>query len=117
MNEKSEKQQIELDALKFCSMRFGKLLTANQNQKQKLIYNLLNSIRANNQNEFFSIISMAINAHQDKNEAKELAEKVNYSFLSDDLFIKRAYSIILGIMASKDANNKNEKNNGGIENE
>jgi len=70
------------------------------NYKQKLVYNLLERVRNNDQREFFYILLKAINKPKEnfKELWKELKEK--YDVMPEETFINFAYSIIVGIMAT-----------------
>lgn len=71
------------------------------NYRQKLVFDLLNAVKANDQNKFLWILLRAINAHsKDNPEAKKLASVLMEVFPSSEAnFEKLAYSVILGIMA------------------
>ncbi|NJE84744.1 hypothetical protein E3E23_02660 [Thermococcus sp. CX2] len=71
------------------------------NYQQKLVFDLLNAVKANDQNEFLWILLRAINAHsKDNPNAKKLASALMEVFPSSEAeFEKVAYSVILGIMA------------------
>jgi len=70
------------------------------NYKQKLVYNLLERVRNNDQKEFFYILLRALNKPKEnfKELWKELKEK--YDVMPEEAFINFAYSIIIGIMAT-----------------
>ena len=70
------------------------------NYKQRLVYNLLETVRNNNQKEFFYILLRAIN--KPKNNFKELWTELKkyYDVMPEEVFINFAYSIIIGIMAT-----------------
>jgi restriction endonuclease len=78
------------------------------NYKQKLVYNLLERVRNNDQNEFFYILLKAINKPKEnfKELWKELKEK--YDVMPEEAFINFAYSVIIGIMATYSGGGKNE---------
>ncbi|KUK16983.1 hypothetical protein [Thermococcus sibiricus] len=71
------------------------------NYRQKLVFDLLNAVKANDQDRFLWILLRALNAHsKDNPKAKELASVLMEVFPSSEAeFEKVAYSIILGIMA------------------
>jgi len=73
-----------------------------ENYKQKLIYNLLNIVKANNQKEFLWTLLRALNSQKDDAKAKELVKELKdiYPISSGD-FEKLAYSVIMGIMSAK----------------
>ncbi len=69
--------------------------------KQKLVFDLLNAVKAKDQNRFLWILLRAINAHSKDNSenVKKLSSVLMEVFPSSDSdFEKVAYSIILGIM-------------------
>jgi len=73
-----------------------------ENYRQKLVYNLLNIAKANNQREFFWTLLRALNSQKDNIKAKELVKDLRdvYPMASGD-FEKLAYSVIMGIMSAK----------------
>jgi hypothetical protein len=68
--------------------------------KQKLVYDLLEAVRNNDQREFFYILLKAIN--KPKDNFKELWTKLQkyYDVMPEEAFVNFAYSIIIGIMAT-----------------
>jgi len=68
------------------------------NYKQKLVYDLLEAVKNNDQNRFFYLLLKAIN--KPKEDFKELLTELekNYNILPEKAFINFAYSIIIGIM-------------------
>jgi len=80
------------------------------NYRQKLVYNLLNAVKGNNQKEFFWTVLRALNARLDKPEVTRLSEEIGrmYPLISSE-FEKLAYSVIMGIMSAKsERGDKNE---------
>jgi len=72
------------------------------NYRQKLVFNLLNTVKCNNQKEFFWTVLRSLNARSDKAEVKNVIEKIGKMYpLSSSEFEKFAYSIILGIMSAE----------------
>ena len=71
------------------------------NYKQKLVYNLLNAAKTDNQKEFFWMFFRALNARKDEKVEKLSEELGKYYPVNISNFEKIAYSIILGIMAAK----------------
>ncbi len=71
------------------------------NYRQKLVFDLLNAVKANDQDRFLWILLRALNAHsKDNPKARELASVLMEVFPSSEAdFEKVAYSVILGIMA------------------
>ena len=72
-----------------------------ENYRQKLVFDLLNAIKANDQRRFFWILLRVLNAHsKDSPKAMKLARLLGETFpLSESDFEKVSYSIVLGIMA------------------
>lgn len=71
------------------------------NYRQKLVFDLLNTVKANDQNRFLWILLRTLNAQaKDNPDARRLADLLGKAFLSSEVeFEKVAYSVILGIMA------------------
>lgn len=71
------------------------------NYRQKLVFDLLNAVKAKDQDRFLWILLRALNAHsKDNPKAKNLASAFMEVFPSSEAdFEKVAYSTILGIMA------------------
>ncbi len=78
---------------------FGKI--GSENYRQKLVYNLLNVAKGNNQKEFFWTLLRALNSQKD-DEAKKMVKELRdiYPLTFGD-FEKLAYSVIMGIMSAK----------------
>ena len=90
--------RIDLEKLKNAAKRvFEK---ESDNYKQKLVYNLLDTVKNNDQKTFFYILLKAIN--KPKEDFKELWIELqkSYDLLPEDVFVNFAYSIIIGIMAT-----------------
>ena len=69
------------------------------NYKQKLVYNLLDTVKNKDQNRFFYTLLKAINKPGKENFGEFWLElQKNYDLMPDEVFINFAYSIILGIM-------------------
>ncbi len=85
---------------KFTTDAFSKI--GSENYRQKLVYNLLNIVKANNQREFFWTLLRALNSQKADIKAKELVKELRnvYPVTSGD-FEKLAYSVIMGIMSAK----------------
>ncbi len=75
--------------------------TSSDNYRQKLVFDLLNAVKANDQNRFLWILLRTLNAQTtDNSDAKRLTNLLGKAFLSSEVeFEKVAYSVILGIMA------------------
>jgi len=80
--------------------------------KQRLVYDLLESAKNNDQHRFFYLLLRAIN--KPKEGFGKLCKKLekNYDILPEQAFINFSYSIIIGIMATY--SNKNKKIEEGI---
>jgi len=78
------------------------------NYKQKLVYNLLETIRNNDQKEFFYIMLKAIN--KPKKDYTRLLDQLNknYDVMPEEAFVNFAYTVVIGIMATYDGGEKNE---------
>jgi len=89
---------LNLEKLKNAVMDVFK--NESDNYKQKLVYNLLERVRNNDQKEFFYILLKAIN--KPKENFKELWNELqkSYDVMPEEAFINFAYSIIIGIMAT-----------------
>ena len=75
---------------------------ASKNYKQKLVYNLLNVVKGNNQREFFWKFLRALNAREDSENREKLSKEISKFYPpSSSTFEKIAYSIILGILSTK----------------
>lgn len=71
-----------------------------ENYRQRLIYKLLNTVKTNNQSDFFSSLLRALNSRKNDKNVKRLSRKLEWLYpLSPANFEKVAYSIIMGIMA------------------
>jgi len=72
-----------------------------ENYKQKLVYSLLNALKAGDQSEFLWILLRAINDPKNY-EFRELAEKIKEVYEQPTYpFEKWGYVIVLGILATK----------------
>ena len=71
------------------------------NYRQKLVYNLLNAIKGNDQKEFFWLLLRALNAKLGEEEANRIFKQIIGIYpLSSSEFEKVAYSVVLGIMSA-----------------
>lgn len=109
---RNQKKEINLDEIKKAAMNVFK--NESDNYKQKLVYNLLETVKNNDQSRFFYILLKTIN--KPKENFKELwdALEKSYDVIPEEAFINFAYSIIIGIMGTYNEYNKKE---GGEENE
>lgn len=104
----NKKFPIELERIRDATIKVFK--NQSDNYKQKLVYNLLETIKNNDQNRFFYILLKAINKpKEDFKELWKVLEKYYY-IIPSDLFINFAYTIIIGIMATYKGEDKNEQN-------
>jgi hypothetical protein len=90
--------KIDLEKLKDAAEESFK--NESDNYKQKLVYNMLEAIKNNDQNRFFNILLRAIN--KPKENFKQLWEILerNYDVMPNEAFINFAYTIVLGIMVT-----------------
>jgi len=73
-----------------------------ESYRQRLVYKLLNTAKADNQNDFLSSLLRALNSRKGDENVKRLSRKLEWLFpLSPANFEKVAYSIIIGIMAAR----------------
>ncbi|MCW1310322.1 MAG: hypothetical protein OH333_00885 [Candidatus Parvarchaeota archaeon] len=94
----NESLKIDLHKLKSaCATCFSE---ESDNYKQKLVYELLEAVRNNDQNEFFYIILKAINKPEENFKELWMALQKNYDLMPEEVFVNFAYSIIIGIMSS-----------------
>jgi hypothetical protein len=78
------------------------------NYKQKLVYNLLERVKNNDQKEFFYILLKAINKPKQNFKKLWAQLKETYDVMPEEAFVNFAYSIIIGIMATYSGGEKNE---------
>lgn len=72
----------------------------NPNYKRKLVYSLLNSIKAHDQEEFLWILLRALNDPKNENFLN-LAKKIECIHnINPQIFEKWGYAVVLGIMSS-----------------
>jgi hypothetical protein len=72
-----------------------------ENYRQKIVYNLLNTVKVSNQSDFFSILLRTLNAQKDNDDVKKLSGKLMEIYpLTPGNFENVAYSIIMGIMSA-----------------
>lgn len=73
-----------------------------ESYRQKLVYNLLNTVKVNNQTEFFSILLRALNGQRGNENVKKLCWELQKIYpLTHGNFENMAYSIIMGIMSAE----------------
>ena len=96
----------ELKELKNITIEvFSKVGT--EKSRQRLVYDLLNSLKANNKKRFLWLVLKNINTLQSEKESKvkEFVEVLSNRYLEYETienFEKIAYSIVTGIMAVED---------------
>jgi len=92
----------------FEKLQLDKLLEATKksfqhesdNYKQKLVYDLLEAAKNNDQNRFFYLLLKAINKPKENFKGLWVELEKNYDILPEKAFINFAYSIIIGIMST-----------------
>ena len=99
-----QKMKVNEEMLRLIKRLSGDVLgkVGSDNYRQKLVFDLLNAVKANDQDRFLWILLRALNAHSKDNpeDAKKLASALMEVFPSSEAdFEKVAYSLILGIMA------------------
>ena len=96
-----ENQKIDAkQKYKLIGYEIQKVFTGfSSNYLQKLVYNLLNAVKGNDQNEFFWLLFRALNTKLGVEETNKLLKNMLDIFpLSSSEFEKVAYSVVLGIM-------------------
>ncbi|MEM3374258.1 MAG: hypothetical protein QXE31_03475 [Candidatus Woesearchaeota archaeon] len=101
-------EKLKLDLKKLKETSFEVFKNESDNYKQKLVYNLLEYVKNNDQKRFFYILLKSIN--KPKEDFLILIKKLEdyYDVMPESVFINFAYSIILGIMSSYTGGVKNE---------
>ena len=96
-NKKNEEKQKYRSIIEEVKKAFS---DTSNNYRQKLVFNLLNTIRENNQKEFFWMTLRALNARSNESEIGKLSKEIGEMYpLNSYEFEKLAYSVILGIMS------------------
>ncbi|MFW6120600.1 MAG: hypothetical protein ACOC80_06825 [Petrotogales bacterium] len=101
---KRVKKPISDEELKNLKYLTNKALSkvGSENYRQKLAFNLLNTVKADDQNEFFWILLRALSSRKDDGNIKNLSSELQRIYpLTPVDFEKVAYSIIMGIIASE----------------
>lgn len=93
-------KSLSIDLKKLKDAAYNVFKNESDNYKQKLVYNLLDTVKNNDQNRFFYIILKTIN--KPKENFKELwdALEKNYDVMPEEAFTNFAYAIIIGIIAT-----------------
>ncbi|MDI6723498.1 MAG: hypothetical protein QMD61_02495 [Methanobacterium sp.] len=95
-----EKNEKMWEIKKFTNKAFSNI--GSENYRQKIVYNLLNTVKVSNQSDFFSILLRTLNAQKDNEDVKKLSSKLMEIYpLTPGNFENVAYSIIMGIMSAK----------------
>ncbi len=95
-----EKSKKTWEIKKYTNKAFSNI--GSENYRQKIVYNLLNTVKVSNQSEFFSILLRTLNAQKDNEDVKKLSGKLMEIYpLTPGNFENVAYSIIMGIMSAK----------------
>ncbi|MEM4308566.1 MAG: hypothetical protein QXU48_05840 [Thermoplasmata archaeon] len=93
-----ETLRMDLEVLKkSCSVVFRR---EPDNYKQKLVYNLLDAIRNNDQKEFFYILLKAINKPKEDFKMLWRVLEESYDVMPEEVFVNFAYTVVIGIMAT-----------------
>lgn len=93
-----EKLRLDLEGLKDAANKYFK--NVSDNYKQRLVYQLLETVRNKDQREFFYILLKTINKPKEDSHGLSRLLHKNYDTMPDEIFINFAYSIILGIMST-----------------
>jgi hypothetical protein len=94
-------ESLRIDLKKLKDTVHNVFRNESDNYKQKLVYNLLETVKNHDQSRFFYILLKTINKPKEEN-FKELWDmlKGSYDVMPREAFINFAYSIIIGIMAT-----------------
>ena len=103
----TEDGELKVDLIRLKEKAFSNQLN---NSKQKLVYDLLEAVKNNDQNRFFYSLLRSIN--KPKEGYTKLYDELekNYNILPEQAFVNFAYSIIVGIMATYKDNNGGNSN-------
>jgi len=94
-----EKNKKMWEIKKYTNKAFSNI--GSENYRQKIVYNLLNTVKVSNQSDFFSILLRTLNAQKDNDDVKKLSGKLMEIYpLTPGNFENVAYSIIMGIMSA-----------------
>lgn len=91
-------EKLELD--KLLEVTRNSFQHESDNYKQKLVYDLLEAVKNNDQNRFFYLLLKAINKPKENFKGLWVELEKNYDILPEEAFINFAYSIIIGIMST-----------------
>lgn len=98
-------KEKDLKALKYYTERsFEKIFEGKEKAKQRIVYDFLNYMKTNNKNGFLNQLLKILNAKSEDEDVKNLEQLINRLYVEYDTpenFNKMAYTIIMGIMASK----------------
>lgn len=93
-------ERLRLDLVELKKVASQIFQNVSDNYKQRLVYQLLETVKNKDQREFFYILLKTINRPKEGfHDLSRLLEK-NYDVMPDEIFINFAYSIILGIMST-----------------
>jgi len=75
-----------------------------ESYRQKIVYNLLNLVQAGDKERFLWTLLRLVNARKEDENAKKLVGLLNQLYtlnLSENMFEKWAFTVIMGIMSAK----------------
>jgi len=75
-----------------------------ENYKQKIVYDLLNVVQGGNKEKFLWVLIRSVNSKKGESNTENLMHLLNELYilnLSEDVFKRWAYTIIMGIMSVK----------------
>jgi len=101
-------EQLTIDLLRLKNAVAESFKHETDNYKQKLVYSLLETVKNNDQKEFFYILLRAINKPKENFSNLWIELKENYDIMPEEAFVNFAYSIIIGIMSTYSGGEKNE---------
>jgi hypothetical protein len=94
-------EQLKIDLKKVENYVRKAFEEESDNYKQKLVFNLLEAVKNNDQKTFFYLLLKSINIPKEnfKEELWKVLEEY-YDIMPEEAFINFAYTIIIGIMAT-----------------
>lgn len=97
---------LKMDLQELKNVAGGVFQIESDNYKQKLVYNLLEAVKNNDQNQFFYLLLKAINKPKENFKRLWYILKENYDVMPDEAFMNFAYTIIIGIMSTYSGDKK-----------
>lgn len=93
-------ERLKIDLEKLRNIVKDVFKSESDNYKQKLVYNLLETVKNNDQKTFFYTLLRAINKPEKKFIELCKVLKEYYDVMPEETFINFGYSVIIGIMST-----------------